>query len=348
MSELGKQIAHLKWTDGLTWGELEKRYPDIPRAKFRREATRYRDNHRDEFPQAAPPTIEGATALDAQIEPEASYRRMVEDWEIQKRFDEKKRRQTLKFSQDVICLVNSADWHLGGAGVDYPALRADLELIARTPGMYLAALGDLVDNFILQKMASVRYGTTAPIPAEWAVMRMMLEIVAEKLVIIVSGNHDKWTKLAAGVDYFANVVSGITARALYDSDEVRATLTVGEWDGILLKARHKWRGNSELNATHGAEKAARFDSPFHIGMAAHTHISGLVRQFRVIDPATQAPATGVILQAGSYKRLDDYVRTTGLPAANASTSVAVIVDSRTRSLVGFDDLKCAANWMEAL
>lgn len=346
-NDIGKKAALLKWRDGLSWSAVEKAL-GADRETFRRQARRYHEKHADEFPAYAPPAIEGVTAHDVQIDPETAYRKMADDWALLSRYDARRHSQTLKFAEPVVCLVNAADWHVGGAGVDYPRLRSDLELIARTPGMYAVGLGDLVDNFILAKMVSIRYDTSAPIPAEWAVMRLLLGIIADKLLVIVGGNHDKWTKAAAGIDYFADVVRRVTDRALYDPDEVVATLTVGAWSGIALKARHKWRGISELNATHGPEKAARFGSPFHIGMAAHTHVSGLVRQFRTIDPATQQPTTGIILQAGSYKRIDDHARSLGLPAANASTAVAVIIDSRTRSLVGLDNLECAANWMGEL
>ena len=348
IENLGQKVAQLKWREGYTWTQIDKEFPDVSRDTFRRAARRYRDAHPDEFPEAGAPEVSGVTAAEAQPNPEDAYKRMVEDWDLLRRFEERKRGQSLKFAQSIVCLVNSADWHLGGQGVDYPALRADLELIADTPGMYVVTLGDLVDNFILAKMASIRYGTTTPIPAEWAVVRMLLEIVSDKMLISVGGNHDKWTKALAGIDYFADVVRSVTDKALYDPDEVYARLTIGSWDGILLKARHKWRGNSELNISHGPEKAARFDKPFHIGMAAHTHVSGVVRQFRTIDPETQRPDTGIILQAGSYKRYDDYAKALGLPEANTSTSVAVIIDSRTRSLIGFDNLRCAANWMGEL
>lgn len=344
IENIGQAAARLKWIDGLSWSEVEKRLGQH-RDAFRTPARRYKELNPGEFPQVEAPQIEGVTAGDVQPDAERAYQRAVDDWHLVQRLEERRRAQSLKFAQPVIALAWSADWHLGGQGVDYPALRRDLELIADTPGMYLAVGGDLLDNFILGQMRAIRDDARAAIPDEWALARLMLEIAADKIVMVVEGNHDKWTQTASGISYFADVVGGIAAKALYDSDEVTASMTVGTWSNVIVKARHKWRGFSEVNPTHGPEKSSRFERDFHIGLAAHTHTSGLTRQFRMIDPATQQPGTGIALLAGSYKRYDSYARTLGLPEANASTTVVVVIDSRHRALVGFDNMQCAAAWL---
>jgi hypothetical protein len=78
------------------------------------------------------------------------------------------------------------------------------------------------------------------------------------------------------------------------------------------------------------------------GVGAHTHASGLARQFN------NSGADGLALLCGSYKRVDKYAKQSGFPRPNASAAVAIIFDERTRTMQGFNDLQLAAQTLTAL
>ena len=81
--------------------------------------------------------------------------------------------------------------------------------------------------------------------------------------------------------------------------------------------RHKWRGSSIYNATHGQERGARFDDPnFDVYVGAHVHKGAMAREF--IHDAGRRLA----MLTGTYKAVDDYASSEGFPRNDASTAVA--------------------------
>ena len=171
-------------------------------------------------------------------------------------------------------------------------------------------------------------------------VRYALEMVASKLLFAVGGNHDAWTTRAAGIDYLADVVRQVAA-VPYDADELTVCVKVGA-ASYTLRARHKWRLNSMYNPTHGIEQASRFDKgrAFDVGIGAHTHASGLSREFN------NGGRTGIAQLCGAYKRLDEFAAMMGFPAPNEATAVAVVLTED--GLWGTNNLALAAEYMRAL
>ena len=286
-----------------------------------------------------PPTVE-ATGVPAQSWPDEEdvYRRACEAWEQTNELIRLRAAQRLTYSHGPVCHVYSADWHLGGKGVDYPRLFGELELIAATPGMRLVVLGDLVNQFIIGKLRRARDNAPLAIVDEWALVRRGLRIVKDKLDVVIGGNHEGWAETLIGVDYFREVVASINPDVLYDSDDSRITLQVGEWE-IPARFRHKWSGHSIYNDTHGVERAAKWDQDFLIGVGAHFHRGGLARPFTV------GGQLGMAVSVGSYKRHDRYAIRGGFAKPGPATSVAVVFDEETESMTGFQSLEMAARYM---
>jgi hypothetical protein len=103
-----------------------------------------------------------------------------------------------------------------------------------------------------------------------------------------------------------------------------------------LRLRHRWRGSSYLNATHGIERASREDQDLDIGVSAHTHVSGLARTF------TTGGCSRIALLCGSYKVIDSYNQQIGGARPNGSTAVCVMLDSRNGTMTGIESLEEAA------
>ena len=340
--DLGQQVARLKWVDGLTWTQIEERLAQ-PRVKFRSQARVYKLAHPDEFRQA-PPQLTEATGVTPEFtmpDPEDVYRRACEEWDRTARLMELRRNQRLTFDRGPIALANVADLHLGDSGVDYPRIDEELRVIADTPGMFAVGVGDWLNQMIVGRLLDARKNERLNIQDEWVLVRRFLAIIAPKLLVMVLGNHDNWLEALTGISYFERELAGLKPSVLYDTDDARIVVKVGEWE-VPVRVRHKWRGNSIYNATHGIERAAKWDHDFLIGMGAHTHESGIARGFNIDGE------TGMALMAGTYKRDDTYARQMGFARPNASTSVAVVINERRHSLTGFDDLQTCADYLEAL
>jgi predicted phosphodiesterase len=268
------------------------------------------------------------------------YQRAVSEYRKTTAHLARQTQQVIPIARGPVALVFVADLHLGNSGVDYERCFREAEIIARTPGMWLVTAGDLLDNFLFAKMMNARLKARISIDEEWALVRRYLKIVAKKLLVSVSGNHDNWTLALTGIDYFREVVAQIAPDAIYDTDDVTFRLEVGKAE-FPIRVRHLWQGSSIYNLTHGIERAAKFDGGFAVGVGGHTHASGLVRTF---DANGQ---TGMAVLCGSYKRFDPYAKTKGFYRPNASTAMTVIFDE-SGAMVGVDRLDMAARLITKL
>lgn len=322
-------------------------FPDMPPASVRRKVYSFRDRLAREadpryLPPAAVPIIEGALDTLQTVDEEAVWQRAVEL--SRARLAERRREGRLVFDYGTIGLAFLADLHLGGEGVDYQRIDREIDRILATPGLYVVAVGDLLDNFIIGKLMALRIDQTPfRISEEWALVRRVLRRLAPRLVASVAGNHDNWTGLLAGVDYFREVTEQIVGRhILYDRHELRFTVQVGE-AAVPFKARHKWRGASMYNPTHATEREAKFDGSYYwrVGVAAHTHAAGVVREFN------NRGQTGLACLCGSYKVDDEYATASGFPAPNGATAVVVVVDE-DGDFWGTSNLSAACKYLSAV
>lgn len=247
----------------------------------------------------------------------------------------RQRNQTIRFPNRPIGISFAADNHIGNEGVDYERMFSEAELIADTENMYAINLGDLADNFIVQKLLSLRMFTGTSIPEEWALVKHYIKILGPSLLAVVGGNHDGWTKAIAGVDQLQGILSNIRPDLLYHSDELLVNIQVGPLS-VPARLRHKWRYTSVLNPTHGIERTYERDQAkrFLLGVGAHTHVSGLSRQFNA------GGETGLAVICGAYKIYDQFATRLGLAEANKSTAVTVIFHPQY-GMTGYDNIELA-------
>jgi hypothetical protein len=248
--------------------------------------------------------------------------------------------QRIRFRRGPIAIAFAADLHLGSTGVDYERVFREAQIIAETDGMYLMLVGDLVDNFILAKLVCARWSTAVSLEEEWVLLKKYLDVVADKLLVSVSGNHEKWTYALSGIDYFKEALARVRRDVVYDTDDALVRLEVGR-AVFPTRLRHRWLGNSIYNPTHGIERAYRFDGDFIVGVGGHDHAAGLARQFNA------GGRTGMAVLCGSYKRVDPFARAKGFARPNGSTAVTVIFDE-DGTMIGIDRLEYAASVIRKL
>lgn len=287
------------------------------------------------------PQVHGVTA-ESDIDEQEVWERALDRSRRRKQLEEDKERQRITFDYGPVCIVNIGDVHAGGTGVDYARLDRDLDLILATPGMFIGLAGDMLDNYIIGKLALLQIEREFKVSEEWVLVKRIVAKAAPKLLWSCSGNHDMWTYMLTGIDYFRDVHQQLAPNVLYGRHQILVNVHVGT-AVFRWRIRHKWRGFSMYNDTHGIERANKFDQgvPFDIGVMAHTHTAGLSRQFN------NGGQTGLAVICGAYKRHDEYADKLGLPRPNEQTAVAVILDE----LGGFittSNLELAANFMRRM
>jgi len=243
-----------------------------------------------------------------------------EIWEIMKKKHvdykaswEADSKATFNFKQRNICLALVADFHIGHEGVDLERLEQDLRLLAKTPNMYMAFLGDSIDNFIdLEHREAMINAVTSPKEQLYMLLHMFKNILKEpshKILFATKDNHvTHRNKKNTGIDWSNKLWSDMNV--FYGGEEVLATLNVGKVSYKLL-ARHKYRGKSNIHLTASCKnllKNGRYEDVDIVGLA-HTH-EGAVENF------SYRGRSRVACQTSTYKLFDPYAAKLGFDKPN--------------------------------
>jgi predicted MPP superfamily phosphohydrolase len=232
-----------------------------------------------------------------------------------------------------------SDLHFGNAGTDYESILTDTNLINDTPGMYAAFHGDGIDNWIVGKLQAIQRGQAFSHADEISLFRSWLRKIHQKLLLVVSGNHDNWTKKISGLDLIPELLG--ETHVLYDPFESRVTVRcgTGAWDVLI---RHQWKYSSIFNPTHGIEVGHdRMTNTFDIGVGGHTHIGTLMRPF------FRHGKTKLAVLTGAYKRFDSFSKEIGY-AETVSSGCGAIIFFPDGRLWYSPDLKAACDYLTYL
>lgn len=230
-----------------------------------------------------------------------------------------RQQQTIELPNEPAAIAFLSDWHIGNSGTDYHALRADCATIRDTDGMYVISHGDNRDNWIVGKLAGIQRGQAVNFSAELALEEDVYAMLADKLIVEVSGNHDAWTKKVAGLDRVREILRSKQVRCLYDANQVVFTLKHGSTSRVVC-VRHKWKGGSLYNSTHAIETGwDRMGINFDWGIGGHTHIATVCRDFYRHGKRRHAILTG------AYKLIDSFGEEIGFaPTATTGCGAKVL------------------------
>ena len=332
----------MRYEDDYEWSEIYERFPSHLKDSLRHTASRERNKRGYTHDGVPKPQIEGVSLAEGDAVDEAEvWRLALQKSEKKRQLEERRQDAIIEFGHGPVCLTFMADQHAGSTGTDYARIDRDVQTIVDTPGMYAVQAGDIVDNFIMGKLKAVRFGAEFSISQEWVLAKRVLKLLAPKLIASVGGNHDLWTWALTGVDYLQEIHRQLNPDILYAKYDVPFILSVGGNEFRHL-ARHTWKGSSIYNDTHGIERASKFDKgrEFDVGIGAHTHSSGLYRQFN------NGGHTGHAILCGSYKRFDDFADRHGFSKSNESAAVAMVFSEA--GAWGTNDLEIAANYMRTM
>ena len=237
-----------------------------------------------------------------------------------------------------IALVVFGDIHVDNPGSNFPLLEAHTELVRTTEGMFACAVGDLQDGWVGRlahkwKDQGVTAKEAKKLVAWW------VDTLADRLLFIVQGNHDAWTRGINGegvLDWIASQANVVT-----ENDGIRVSLELPSKHSIKVNCRHDQSGRSQFNPAHGVTKAALFGVKDDILLAGHTHEFGYNPLLNSETGRACHP-----IRVGSYKHIDEYARERGFPDKNLSECVTIVIDpnepdSRHMTTVFFSPFQAA-------
>jgi hypothetical protein len=198
-------------------------------------------------------------------------------------------------------LMPLSDLHIGAEGVDYQSLKKHFDFIKNNP-IYTVLVGDLADNFSPIKHPTAMKDDVIQPTDQWAVARSFFKEYENKILAVVSGNHDEWTG-AVGIDIYRWLTEDLNIPLLKGGGALRLNI---DDDQFKVRLWHRIaRLNSQFNYTHAGKQALRLagdDSDViitgdkHLGAVEQTHIGDKKR---------------TIVQLGTFKVEDEYSRSQG-------------------------------------
>jgi hypothetical protein len=144
-----------------------------------------------------------------------------------------------------------------------------------------------------------------PIKTQWKLVEHYLEMFGDKILAVVGGNHDAWSKKFSGVDVLEELVK--KRKVLHDNSEWQLTLKVGH-ENYKMAIRHSAKYTSAYNETHSAKqlwRMARIPADVDVVVVSHTH-NPSIEEF-----IWGANGPRLAIRTGTYKLGDCYVREIG-------------------------------------
>jgi hypothetical protein len=238
---------------------------------------------------------------------------------------------------DPIALVFASDQHISINGrTDLERLRIDAEALAEWDDCAVIMGGDGVDNHIKHRAALVNRRSSPT--EEYELYDYYLGLVAHRVMVMISGNHDDWTTDAAGVD----VVHALARSHRFCSAPDRAVVKVAVGKAkYVVSVRHQFRFSSSLNQTHSIKQMWAHDhADFDIGVVCHHHEAAM-------EPFRRHGEWRWGLRPGSYQVESTYSRRFGF-CQSAPSCPTVVCYPDTKRMVGFLDYREAQVYLRGV
>lgn len=233
-----------------------------------------------------------------------------------------------------IGLVFASDQHIRQSGpIMVRRMREDAELVAATDGLYGILGGDGVDNHIKHREAMANGGDKPK--DSWRLYDHYIGLWDRKLLAMVSGNHDDWTRDFTGVDQ-VKTLAGRNA-VHYAPDEALIRLALGTQPYRILM-RHQFQYNSKFNLGHTVKRLWEMgNDDFDVGVVGHHHQAAC-------EPFQKHGVWRWALRPGSYQLSSSHSRRYGY-AHSYPTCPTVILYPNRREIMGILDVWQAASYL---
>ena len=244
---------------------------------------------------------------------------------------QKRGKFNVSFDSGPIAISVISDQHIApNTACDFVRMKEDAELIRNTPGFYAVFGGDGVDNHIKHRSAMI--GSRTNPDEQWRLFDYYLQLFGDKILAVISGNHDAWTAQIGGVDYLSKLAE--KNKICYAPAEARLNINVAGQEYKMVVRHQTGRFNSSLNQTHAVKRFYEYgEETFDIGVIGHHHEAA-------VEMFIRHGLKRYAARPGSYQISSPYSHQYGF--ANAiPTCPTFILFPKERRMIGFADVRDA-------
>jgi hypothetical protein len=234
--------------------------------------------------------------------------------------------------------VPLGDIHLGNNGVDYEKAEYHAKLIGKCKYALGYNIGDSIDNFIKVKIIGALINQTTTPKEQIDLLQTYIEFFNNHLVLMIGGNHDRWTKEISGLDWLSPFTK--KNQIAYSPDVFNITFVNGTVK-YKFKFRHKYRFSSYMNPTHKSKQMLRnSDHIFDVGCVAHDHEVAMEMSYMFGEPRFH-------IRCGTYKVADVFARSIGYNMGKAILP-CFITSPFEKNIIPFWDIEKGIDYVNYL
>lgn len=266
-----------------------------------------------DFPEIADKTVSRRDMVDTMI---TRFNQFTEH-------EDSKKWMPFKVKDDGPIAINwFGDPHVDDNGCNWPQLDADLKIVADTPHMYGANIGDSHNNWVGRLMKLYGDQDTSRETAR-ELVKYLLEDAGVDWLIWIMGNHDIWNDgVALQKAMGAHIVPMHEWQAQF-------RLVFPNKREVRIWACHNFPGNSMWNTLHSAQKSAHMKDWAHLYIQGHTHNWALHQE--------ESASRGFIYwlaRARGYKYYDDHAEKMGHFPQKYGASIVSVINPKAETDVG--------------
>lgn len=229
------------------------------------------------------------------------------------------------------------DPHLDDNGCNIPLLRQHIRIVAETPGMVGANIGDTHNNWVGRLAAIYENQRTTRREAIQLIESFLMRSGIEWLLVL-AGNHDEWR---GGLELLGAITKNVVP--LHDW-QAQIKLRFPNGRELPIWAAHDFKGNSQWNPLHGPMKMAAFSGLASLYVCGHKHNWAL---YHSEDPHRGGAFWAC--RAQGYKHHDSYAEKLMFGSQSDGASIVSVIDpaatSESRVLTCFADVAEGAEYL---
>jgi predicted phosphodiesterase len=252
--------------------------------------------------------------------------------------------------KEPVAIFTMSDVHIGSKQCDVPTLISHIKLLKRIPNLYAIFQGDAMEWCITDRQMDALFGQTLSPDKQAAAYRNLLEDLMEKVVAIVSGNHEERVFRKGGLDVVGLILQTVKKRGVYLRDG-------GTLEIKLRNMSYTWRamhgdamsGNSMYSHTAAMARHARFQVGWcDVSSSGHIHEPEVKTVWEPRANGEPKQMT-VLLRSGSYKvGPEQYPDRMGLSGPPEVVSPCVILFPDKKRMLAFARVEDAVEVLEAI
>lgn len=210
-----------------------------------------------------------------------------------------------------VCFMG--DPHIDNKGTNWPLLDQHIAILRDTEGMYAIGGNDLTDNWVGRLMRLYADNKMSKNQA-WKVAAWLMKDSGVRWLCHVLGNHDAWGDGSPLIKANAGIVP-------VENWQARFQIVFPNDARVRVHMAHDFKGNSQWNLLHSAQKAAMFNEQADIYACAHRHAWAMHQ-----EENPHRNFTYWLIRSRGYKFHDEFAEVNGFGSQNHGASITAVIN----------------------